>query len=179
MSTCTNCGAASLHESTKFCPTCGTVISNTLVSQGKAVSTIEVQPPAPALWFVTYATGQRGGPFSEDDVRGMIARQELKVTDAILAQGGTTWVPITQSPFAGFIVTQASINRLASSTCPQCGNAMIVVLRRSGASKAFFIIGFLTIWLAGFGVIFLIIGYIVGRNPAPRYECPRCKYKAR
>jgi hypothetical protein len=41
------------------------------------------------------------------------------------------------------------------------------------------IIGLLTIWMFGFGVIFLILGYIVGRNPVPRYECPTCKYKAR
>jgi hypothetical protein len=40
-------------------------------------------------------------------------------------------------------------------------------------------LGFLTIWAFGFGLIFLIIGYIVGRNPVPRYECPLCKYKAK
>jgi hypothetical protein len=56
---------------------------------------------------------------------------------------------------------------------------MAVVVRTSGAAKAFYILGFLTIWMFGFGVIFLIIGYIVGRNPSPGYECPRCKYKAR
>lgn len=179
MNSCVNCGVAGLSENTKFCPTCGTSLSSTLVPHGTAVRTIEVQSPAPSLWHVTYATGQRGGPFSEDDIRGMIARQELRITDSIVAQGGSTWVPITQSPFAAFIVNQASINRLASSTCPQCGNAMAVILRRSGASKALFIIGFLTIWLFGFGLIFIILGYIVGRNPSPRYECPRCKYKAR
>jgi hypothetical protein len=56
---------------------------------------------------------------------------------------------------------------------------MVVILRRSGASKGWFILGFLTIWAFGFGLIFLIIGYIVGRNPVPRYECPLCKYKAK
>jgi hypothetical protein len=39
---------------------------------------------------------------------------------------------------------------------------MVAVARRSGASKAFLIIGLLTIWALGFGFIFL---YIVGRNP--------------
>jgi hypothetical protein len=179
MGLCTNCGASVL-ESTRFCSTCGTAIaSGGLVPPQAGGRTIEVQSPSTALWHVTYATGQRGGPFTEDDIRGMIARQELKVTDSVVAQGGTTWVPITQSPFAPLIVRQASINRLAASTCPQCGSAMAVILRRSTASKALFIIGFLTIWLFGFGIIFIIAGYIVGRNPAPRYECPVCKYKAR
>jgi hypothetical protein len=109
----------------------------------------------------------------------MIAKQQIKITDSVVVDGSLKWIPITQSPFASHVASQASIDRLASSTCPQCGAGMAVVLRRSGASKAFFIIGLLTIWMFGFGVIFLIIGYIVGRNPAPQYECPRCKYKAR
>jgi hypothetical protein len=178
MGLCTNCGAGVL-EGIRFCSTCGTAMASSLVPQRDGAQTIEVQTPSSALWHVTYATGQRGGPFTENDIRGMIARQELKVTDSIVAQGGNTWVPITQSPFASLIVHQANINRLAASTCPQCGSAMAVVLRRSGTSKLLFIIGFLTIWLFGFGIIFLIIGYIVGRNPTPRYECPHCKYKAR
>lgn len=178
MGSCSNCGAG-VPENTRFCSTCGTAIAGSLVPQRGGGQTIEVQSPPSALWYVTYATGQRGGPFTENDIHGMIARQELKVTDAIVAQGGTTWVPITQSPFASFIVRQANINRLAASTCPQCGNAMIVVLRRSRASKLLLITGLLTIWMFGFGVIFLILGYIVGRNPTPRYECPHCKYKAR
>lgn len=176
MGFCTNCGSP-FSEGTSFCTKCGTQGSASLVAPPVATQTIEVQ--APHLWHVTYATGQRGGPFTDDDIRGMIARQEIKVTDSIVAQGGSAWVPITQSPFGSLIATQARINRLASSTCPQCGGAMVVILRRSGASKGWFILGFLTIWAFGFGLIFLIIGYIVGRNPVPRYECPLCKYKAK
>ena len=55
---------------------------------------------------------------------------------------------------------------------------MTVILRRSGTSKAFIIFGALTLWAFGFGVILTIIGFILGRNPTPCYECPRCKYKA-
>ena len=144
---------------------------------GGPVVTVTTSPPP--TWHVTFATGQTGGPFTEEEIRGMIARQQIKITDSVIASGGTTWVPITQSPFAQYIVTQASVDRLASSTCPQCGAAMAVVLRRSAASKALIIIGILTIWMFGFGLIFIIIGIILGRNPSPRYECPRCKYKAR
>jgi len=177
MATCTNCGAGVL-EGVRFCSTCGTPMSTSLMAQQGGGKTIEVANPPSGLWHVTYATGQRGGPFTEEDIRAKIARQEIKVTDSIVAQGGSTWVPITQSPFATYIVQQASVNRLAASTCPRCGNAMVVVLRRSRTSKMLLITGLLTIWLLGFGVILLILGYIAGRNPSPRYECPNCKYKA-
>jgi hypothetical protein len=178
MGLCANCGSG-LAENSQFCGTCGTaVISNNLLPAGNGGLTIDVSPPS-KRWYVTYATGQRGGPFTENHIQGLIARQELKITDSVVIEGGNTWIPITQSPFAQFIATQATLSRLASSTCPRCGGAMAVVLRRSGASKGFFILGLLTIWLFGFGVIFLIIGYITGRNPVPRYECPICKYKAR
>jgi predicted RNA-binding Zn-ribbon protein involved in translation (DUF1610 family) len=131
------------------------------------------------MWHITYATGQTGGPFTEDEIRAMIARQEIKITDSVVAQGGTTWLPITQSPFASLVVAQTTMDRMASSTCPQCGGLMVAVLRRSTASKVFFGIGILTIWMFGFGIIFIVLGYFTGRNPTPRYECPRCKYKAR
>ena len=177
MGSCTNCGSP-LGEDVRFCGACGTAVPSKALAATVGGTTIEVQPPAATRWYVTYATGQRGGPFTEDVIQGMIARQELKITDSVVAEGGSTWIPVTQSPFARLIVSSASAARLASSTCPRCGGAMIVVLRRSGASKAWLITGLLTIWMFGFGVIFLIIGYIVGRNPVPRYECPLCKYKA-
>jgi predicted RNA-binding Zn-ribbon protein involved in translation (DUF1610 family) len=177
MSACTNCGAGIL-EGVRFCSTCGTPTTTGITSNAED-KIIEAKNYPAALWHITYATGQRGGPFTEDDIRGLIARQELKLTDSIIAEGGTTWVPITQSPFATFILRQASVNRLAASTCPRCGNAMAVILRRSSKSKLLLLCGFLTIWLFGFGVIFLILGYITGRNPSPRYECPHCKYRAR
>ena len=200
MAFCSNCGS-SIPEGAAFCISCGNKATQAVASPlqfaaaAAAGGSLPIPPPprpSPAgagivdvqafqspTWYVTFATGQTGGPFTEDEVRAMIARQQIKVTDSVVAQGGTAWVPITQSPFARFVVSQASMDRLASSTCPQCGSAMAVVVRTSGAAKAFYILGFLTIWMFGFGVIFLIIGYIVGRNPSPGYECPRCKYKAR
>jgi hypothetical protein len=185
MGFCSNCGA-SLAEGNQFCVSCGTRVSSQAIAATVGGSAAVPPPPPPIevtvspgpLWHVGYATGQIGGPFTEDEVRSMIARQQIKITDSVVAHGGTNWVPITQSPFARLIVAQASVDRLASSTCPRCGAAMVVILRRSTASKVFFIVGLLTIWMFGFGIIFLIIGYIVGRNPIPGYECARCKYKA-
>jgi len=177
MGACTNCGS-SLEDDVRFCVACGTPVTSKVLAATAAGTTIQVQPP-PQRWYVTYATGQRGGPFTEDVIKSMISRQEIKITDSVIAEGGNTWTPIAQSPFARFVVTTTSAARLASSTCPRCGGAMVVVMRRSGASKAFLILGLLTIWAFGFGVIFLIIGYIIGRNPVPRYECPLCKYKAK
>lgn len=174
MAFCPTCGSSML-DSVRFCASCGTEVGKALAAT--ADGPIVDITPAPN-WFVGYPTGQRNGPFTEDEVRSMIARQQIKITDSVAVQGSATWIPITQSPFAQLIVQQASFHRLASSTCPQCGAAMAVVVRRSSASKAFFILGLLTIWIFGFGVIFLIIGYIVGRNPTPRYECPRCGFKA-
>jgi len=180
MAFCTKCGST-LTEGVSFCTSCGNKISEVKAAAvGSAITTIDAASPSPApLWHVTYATGQTGGPFTEGEVRGMIARQEIKITDAVAVHGSSAWLPITQSPFAPFVAVQTSMDRLASTTCPQCGGAMAVVLRRSGASKAFLTIGLLTIWMFGFGIIFLILGYITGRSPTPRYECPRCKYKAR
>jgi hypothetical protein len=85
MGFCTNCGAAR-SETAQFCTTCGAAAPNSLLAPARNVQTIEVR--APNLWHVTYATGQRGGPFTDDAIRGMIARQELRVTDSIVAQGG-------------------------------------------------------------------------------------------
>ena len=175
MAVCAKCGSGNA-DGASFCGACG---SNAALVVAAATSGLTVDLTPFPTWFVTYATGQSGGPFTEDEVKSMIARQQIKITDSVAAAGSRTWIPVTQSPFASVIVTQASIDRLASSTCPQCGAGMTVVLRRSTASKALFILGLLTIWIFGFGVIFLILGYIAGRNPSPRYECPRCKYKAR
>jgi len=130
-------------------------------------------------WHVTYANGQTGGPFTEDEVRAMIARQEIKIADSVAVTGSQIWVPITQSPFGSHILGQTNMERLASSTCPQCGAAMIVVLRRSTLSKILIYGGILTVWAFGFGFILIIVGLIVGRNKIPAYQCPRCKYKSK
>lgn len=178
MGTCVSCGSA-VSEDVRFCGKCGAGVPSSALAGLPPAPSLEVSTPNQPRWYVTYATGQRGGPFNQDQVRAMIARQELKITDSVLVEGGNTWAPITQSPFANSIASQAHMSRLASSTCPRCGGSMVVILRMSGTAKFLMLGGLLTIWMFGFGIIFIIIGLIVGRNKVPRYECPLCKYKAK
>jgi predicted RNA-binding Zn-ribbon protein involved in translation (DUF1610 family) len=106
----------------------------------------------------------------------MIARQQIKITDSVIASGGSAWVPITQSPFARFIVTQASVDRLAASTCPRCGAAMAVVTKSSALATIFIIVGiFFTVALIGIPLI--IIGVMMRRKVRVAYQCPRCNYR--
>jgi len=138
-------------------------------------SPVITQPPT---WHVCFATGQTAGPFTEEEVRAMIARQQLKITDSVVVHGGSTWVPITQSPFAPFVAGQAQMDRLASSTCPRCGAGLAVVFRRSTASRVLILLGIMTLWIFGFGLVALIIGIVLGRDRIPGYECPRCRFRA-
>jgi hypothetical protein len=160
MGFCTSCGST-IAEEARFCDKCGIpVASKSIIGTAKA-NTIEVISPPTATWHVTFATGQTGGPFTEDAIRSMIARQQIKITDSVVLSGGSTWVPITQSPFAGHIVTQASVDRLAARTCPRCGAAMAVVLQRSKAGLVLIIIGLLTTSLFGIGVPIFVVGFIL------------------
>jgi predicted RNA-binding Zn-ribbon protein involved in translation (DUF1610 family) len=173
---CTNCGS-NIAEGARFCTSCGNQASQAIAVATRG-ETVDISPSPSPTWYVTYATGQTGGPFTEDEVRGMIARQEIKITDSIAARGANTWVPITQSPFAPFVVSQASMDRLAASTCPRCGAAMAVVLRRSSMATILIIGGIVTSW-AIIGIPFIIIGVIMARKPTAAYQCPRCNYKTR
>ena len=114
MGTCPSCGST-LTEEARFCDNCGVALSSRALIEAPKAGTIAPPAPPVATWHVTFATGQTGGPFTEDEIRSMIARQQIKITDSVVLSGGSTWVPITQSPFARFIVTQASVDRLYPS----------------------------------------------------------------
>jgi predicted RNA-binding Zn-ribbon protein involved in translation (DUF1610 family) len=133
--------------------------------------------PSPSpVWHVTYATGQTGGPFTEDEVIAKIARQEIKITDSVAAAGSDRWVPITQSPFARYIVSQASMDRLTASTCPRCGAAMVVVSRSSSMGTILIIVGIIcTVFVIG--IFLIIIGVMMRRKQRVAYQCPRCNYR--
>ena len=175
MSVCASCGSM-VNENSRFCDRCGVAVtSQSLVGAGKA-STIEVMAPPATTWHVTFATGQSGGPFTEDEIRGMISRQEIKITDSVILSGGSTWVPITQSPFARFIVAQANVDRLAASTCPRCGAAMAIVAKGSSMGTMLILVGIITTVFV-IGVVLIIVGVMMRRKVKVRYQCPRCNYK--
>jgi predicted RNA-binding Zn-ribbon protein involved in translation (DUF1610 family) len=107
----------------------------------------------------------------------MIARQQIKITDSVVLSGGSIWIPITQSPFARDIVTQASVDRLAASTCPRCGAAMAVVMKKSTLATILILVGIISsIFLIG--IILIVIGVIMRRKGKVAYQCPRCNYRA-
>src|SRR5579872_127438 len=174
MTACTTCGGA-LAEGTSHCSTCGTM-----------ETALALPPPPPLVpfaipeirYYVTWAHGERGGPFTEDTIKLLIAQQRLKITDAVQAEGATQWIPIAQSKFASLVAQRATITRLASSTCPMCGANMAVVIKRSGLGLAPVILGIVLTPVCGIGIPLWIVGYTMrwGGKGKAAYRCPRCQY---
>jgi hypothetical protein len=165
-----------MAEGGGFCARCGVPSAHRSTIEAVRTNTIEVIAPPANMWYVTFATGQRGGPFTESHVIGMIASQQIKITDSVVLAGGTSWVPITQSPFARYIVSQASVDRLAASTCPRCGAAMAVVTKSSAMATILILVGIISsIFLIG--VVLIIIGVMMRRKVKVAYQCPRCNYR--
>jgi predicted RNA-binding Zn-ribbon protein involved in translation (DUF1610 family) len=107
----------------------------------------------------------------------MISLQQIKITDSVVLSGGSTWVPITQSPFARYIVAQASVDRLAASTCPRCGAAMAVITKKSTMATVLILVGIISsVFLIG--VVFIIMGVMMRRKVKVAYQCPRCNYRS-
>jgi len=161
MGFCTSCGSTMADEA-RFCDKCGLPAASKSIIETARASTIEVIAPLAATWHVTFATGQTGG--------------QIKITDSVVLSGGSTWVPITQSPFARDIVTQASVDRLAASTCPRCGAAMAVVTKKSAFATILILVGIITSVFI-IGVILIIMGVMMRRKGKVAYQCPRCNYR--
>lgn len=175
METCLKCNSA-VNAGTQFCSSCG---NNLTATPAVALITTAQQQslaPPPVLYHVGYATGQVRGPLTHEAVLALIARQEIKITDSIAVDRSNSWTPITQSPFATFVAGQASIDRLASSTCPRCGSAMAVVLRKPRIGYVLLAIGIFTS-VALIGIPLLIAGFIMLRKTKAAYQCPRCNFK--
>jgi predicted RNA-binding Zn-ribbon protein involved in translation (DUF1610 family) len=176
MGFCTSCGST-ITEEARFCDKCGIPVASKSIIETAKANTIEVIAPPVATWHVTFATGQRGGPFTEDQIRSMISLQQIKITDSVVLSGGSTWVPITQSPFARYIVAQASVDRLAASTCPRCGAAMAVITKKSTMATVLILVGIISsVFLIG--VVFIIMGVMMRRKVKVAYQCPRCNYRS-
>jgi DNA-directed RNA polymerase subunit RPC12/RpoP len=73
----------------------------------------------------------------------------------------------------------AMLNRMAATSCPRCGFGMVVVPKKSGAAVTLIVIGILTIWIFGFGLIFLIPGIIIAISSKGKlgFQCPACNFR--
>ena len=176
MDVCTSCGST-VAEEARFCDKCGFSLVRKAIVETAKTKMIEVIAPPASTWHVTFATGQTGGPFTEDEIRSMISQQQIKITDSVVLSGGSAWVPITQSPFSRHIVAQASVDRLAASTCPRCGAAMAVVTKKSTLATILILVGIIaTVFIIG--IVLIIIGVMMRRKGKVAYQCPRCNYRA-
>ncbi len=165
MLSCTNCGA-SVVEWAQFCQGCG-----------EKTATVDAEQVT--RFFVALAsTGQTIGPIEHDAIKALIDQQQVRLSDSIRAEGSDTWTPILQSPFASLVSQRANLDRLAASSCPRCGAAMAVVMRRSKVGLVLVIIGLLTTPLFGIGIPIFVVGFILrwGLKGKATYQCPRCNY---
>jgi hypothetical protein len=170
MGFCINCGTP-VPEMAQFCTNCGTKTSTATVAQN--------QPGGlDALYYVAYATGQTGGPFTEEAVRNLITQQQVKVTDSIRPNTSDAWMPMVRSKFAPLVAQQANLDRLAVSTCPRCAAGMVVVIKRSKAGLVLVILGLALTPLFGLGIPIFIVGFIMrwGGKGQAAYRCPNCNY---
>ncbi len=174
MAFCSKCGA-SITDDANVCVYCGKVAEQIAAAASARVQVMAPQPP-PAMWYVTSLGGRRGGPYTHEQVVGMIARQQIRINDAVLPAGGTVWMPITQSPFAPHVAAQTNLNRLASSTCPLCGAALVPVVRSYSSGTTLIIMGILFAPLL-IGIALIIVGIVMNSKARRvRYQCPRCGY---
>jgi zinc-ribbon domain len=177
---CQKCGSP-LPDAAAFCQRCGSSLSATpaaapLPSQAAAAPALA---PATALYYLSsFATRQVSGPFNDAAIRTMIVQRQISMNDSVAVQGSNDWVPVAQSVFASNMAQQLNMDRVASSTCPQCGAAMAVVIKRSGLGLALIIIGVVLTPAFGIGVPIWIAGMIIrwGGKGKAAYRCPRCNF---
>jgi predicted RNA-binding Zn-ribbon protein involved in translation (DUF1610 family) len=188
MGFCSQCGTRVVDRS-EFCGSCDSVRSSqSMVSAAAGGRTATLAPPRRLTWHVAFATGQIGGPYTEEEIREMIARRQIGMTDSVVAVGGTVWAPVTRSRFARYIPPAAAYRPAATAyrpaatayrpaaACPHCGTGMIAAFRASSASTALIVAGiFCTPF--GIGIPMIIVGLIMRAKRGARYQCPMCGFR--
>jgi len=163
MSTCPNCGG-DLQSEENFCPACG------------AQTNITVEP---TFEVRLSAQGKTAGPFSEETVRTMIRKGSLSHVDSVRRDAEAAWVPLLQSEFSKDMVDHLSIQRLASTTCPQCASTMVAKIKYPKGAIILVILGLVLTPCFFVGTPVWIVGWIwMVRSRATHFVCPRCKYSA-
>jgi len=77
MGFCTNCGST-VPEEAKFCVRCGIPVASKTIAATAGGTTIEVTVSPGPTWHVTYCYRANRGPFTEDEIRSMIAGNRSK-----------------------------------------------------------------------------------------------------
>jgi len=160
MPTCKKCGAENGVTDT-ICASCG-----------------ESLVDAPTEYHVLRATTNEVlGPLSESRVKDWINEKRITASDSVTSTGNQNWIPILQSPFSKQLVDQMNIERVAATTCPRCGSAMVGVVRGSQTGLVLIIIG-VVLTPVCIGIPIWVVGMIMrhGQKANTYFSCPRCNY---
>jgi len=102
----------------------------------------ELLVDTPTEYHVLRATTKEVlGPLSESRVKDRINEKRITASDSITSTGNQKWIPILQSPFSKQLVDQMNIERVAATTCPRRGSAMVGVVKGSQTGLLLIIIG--------------------------------------
>ena len=130
-------------------------------------------------YYVLHAvTKQTSGPLSEETIQDWISQKRITLQDSVTRQGEQHWTPILQSPFGTRIADQANLDRLAATTCPRCGSAMVARIKQSGTGLALILIG-IALTPLFIGIPIFIVGMVMrhgGKGGKAYFSCPICSY---
>jgi GYF domain 2 len=135
---------------------------------------------AQEYYVLNAATRQTYGPLAEETLKEWILQKRITLQDLVNKQGEQNWTPILQSSFGKPLIDQANLDRLASTTCPRCGSAMIARVKQSATGLALILVGlFLTPILIGLPIF--IVGMVMrhgGKGGQAYFACPTCTYSS-
>lgn len=138
----------------------------------------DVVGAGPHYYVLHAATRQTSGPLSEDTLKEWISQKRITLQDSVTRHGEQNWTPILQSPFGKPLADQATLDRLAATTCPRCGSAMLARVKQSGTGLALILIG-ITLSPVFIGIPIFIVGMVMrhgGKGGKAYFSCPICNY---
>lgn len=152
-------------------------MSEELIQTGGIGNTVS---DAQQYYVLNAVTRQTYGPLSEGTLKDWIAQKRVTLQDSVTQQGEQNWIPILQSPFGKPLVDQANLDRLASTTCPQCGSPMIARIKQSATGLTLILVGLLLTPIF-VGLPIFIVGMVIrhgGKGGRSYFSCPTCGYSS-
>jgi hypothetical protein len=177
---CTRCDSSQADDSV-FCQSCGAKMRVGEATESKPPSTYQGSPPLEGVFRVHSAvSGVVSGPYTEPVLRQYISQGAVSIVDSLWDPDAQQWVMISRSRFAPLASAAASYVRIATTTCPQCGTALVPTAKRSTAGLVLIIVGVLLTPAFGIGVPIWVVGFAMrfGGKGTLRLRCPRCQYIA-